>query len=209
MTKDYLRYLVYTDFFRLYKRDLTKKEYLSLLMGKKIFSQGFRLVFCYRHCKYFFLNRSNNPLHRTILFLKRSYWTRRYRKLCEKFGIEFPVDVDVGKGFIVWHVNGIVVRRETEFGDNCQLFQQVTIGKIHGNEKRITIGNSVSIGAGAKIIGITNIGDCVAIGANSVITHNVDDCCSVAGVPGRVLHSNKKFNWARTDYLSFDDWKKH
>lgn len=208
MTKDELRYLLYTDFYRIKGRDLSDKEYSKLLKGKQVFSQGNKLLFDFRLYKYYATKKAKNKFESLYIRLRRRQWRNRYSKTCERYGVELPVKVEIGKGFIIRHVNGIVIRGETAFGDNCQIFQQVTIGKVHGNESPIIIGNNVSIGAGAKVIGITSIGDHVAIGANAVVTHNVEGHCSVAGVPARVLHGDKTFNWAKTDYMSFEDWKK-
>ena len=70
-------------------------------------------------------------------------------------------------------------------GENCTVFQGVTIGEWKG--KRPHIGNNVTIFAGAKVIGNVTIGNNVVVGANAVVTHDVPDNAVVAGIPARVI----------------------
>ena len=82
-------------------------------------------------------------------------------------------------------LNGIIVHYKARFGSNCVIYQQVTIGgKDH---KAATIGNNVSIGAGAKIIGGVHIGNNVVIGANTVVTKDIPDNKTVVGAQMRIL----------------------
>ena len=71
----------------------------------------------------------------------------------------------------------------TEIGENCQINQQVTIGYNLHSEKPPTIGNNVSIYAGAKVFGDIKIGDNVRIGANAVVFTDVPDNSIAVGVP--------------------------
>ncbi len=81
------------------------------------------------------------------------------------------------------HLSGIIISLYSEIGDDCTLFQQVTIGEenIGYPGKAPHIGNNVYIGAGAKIIGPIHIGNNVRIGANAVVTKDVPDNCTVVG----------------------------
>lgn len=72
-----------------------------------------------------------------------------------------------------------------KLGKNCKIMQQVTIG-FNGNQKP-TIGDNVTVCAGAKIIGGVTVGNNVIVGANAVVTHNVPDNCVVGGVPARII----------------------
>lgn len=77
--------------------------------------------------------------------------------------------------------------------------QQVTIG--FGNDGNPTIGNNVSVRAGAKIIGNVTIGDDVIIGANAVVVKDVPPHSVVVGVPGRIIKTRTSMNeqWKRIE----------
>ena len=200
--KDELLYLVYTDYFRQYGREITKEVYKEFLHGKGVSLSGFRLLFVYRHYKY--------QLGKNKFSGETLKWKRKYDDLCERLGAEIPIDVTIGKGFIINHTNGIVLNPGAVFGDNCSIQHQVTIGNTR-KSKNLTdvaiLGSGCTIGAGAKLIGPVKIGNNVAIGANAVVTHDVQDNCSVGGVPARVITENREYIGRNTSYLSFEEWK--
>ncbi|MBE5958644.1 MAG: serine acetyltransferase [Lachnospiraceae bacterium] len=81
-------------------------------------------------------------------------------------------------------LKGIIISPNARIGKNAKIFQQVTIGiaDFDGDKKDVPIiGNNVTIGAGAKILGAISVGDNVKIGANSVITKDVPDNCTIVG----------------------------
>ena len=91
---------------------------------------------------------------------------------------------NVGGGLRLQHLNGIYIHNNATLGENCTVFQQVTIGlNEHRSDynKAPQIGNRVYIGAGAKIIGNVIIGDDVIVGANAVVTKNVPSGVTVVG----------------------------
>lgn len=81
-------------------------------------------------------------------------------------------------------------------GENCQIYQQVTIGNNGGIP---TIGNNVEICAGAKVIGPITIGDDVVIGANSVVTKNIPSHSVVVGIPAKIIKTRDSIDqpWRR------------
>ncbi len=104
-------------------------------------------------------------------------------------GIEIHPAAKIGKGFFIDHGMGVVVGETTEIGENCLLYQGVTLGgtgKVKG-KRHPTLGNNVVVGAGTKILGAITIGDNVKIGANSVVLTSVHKNSIVVGVPGRVI----------------------
>lgn len=103
-------------------------------------------------------------------------------------GIEIHPGARIGPGFFIDHGMGVVIGETAEIGENCLLYQGVTLGGT-GKEKgkrHPTLGNNVIVGAGAKILGAIKIGDNAVIGANSVILKPVPDNSICVGVPGRV-----------------------
>lgn len=104
-------------------------------------------------------------------------------------GIEIHPGAKIGPGFFIDHGMGVVIGETTEIGEDCLLYQGVTLGGT-GKEKgkrHPTLGNHVVVGAGAKILGNIRIGDYVKIGANSVVLKSVPDHAIVVGIPGKVI----------------------
>lgn len=84
------------------------------------------------------------------------------------------------------HLNGIIISHYAKVGKNCTIYQQVTIAQDENN-KAATIGDNVTIGAGAKILGNVTIGDNVKIGSNAVVVKDVPSNCTAVGVPARII----------------------
>lgn len=103
-------------------------------------------------------------------------------------GIEIHPAAQIGAGLVIDHGMGVVIGETSEVGENCLLYQGVTLGGT-GKEKgkrHPTLGSNVVVGAGSKILGAIRIGNNVMIGANSVILKPVPDNAICVGVPGRV-----------------------
>src|SRR3990170_4165463 len=84
---------------------------------------------------------------------------------------------------------GVVIGATTEIGDNCHLYQGVTLGGTSTKQEKRhpTLENNVSVGAGAKLIGAITVGENASIGAGSVVVTNVPANATVVGVPGHVV----------------------
>ncbi len=103
-------------------------------------------------------------------------------------GIEIHPAAKIGPGFFIDHGMGVVIGETAEVGENCLLYQGVTLGGT-GKEKgkrHPTLKNNVVVGAGAKVLGAITVGNNVIIGANSVILKPVPDNAICVGVPGRI-----------------------
>lgn len=94
-----------------------------------------------------------------------------------------------GPGLNLYHTGArIAVKYGTTLGANCTLLEGVVFGKKTGNgDEPQTIGDNCFFGTGAKILGTLTIGSNVTVGALSVVTHNVLDGQTVAGVPARPI----------------------
>jgi serine O-acetyltransferase len=107
-------------------------------------------------------------------------------------GIGLGTDAQIGPGLYIGHFGQIFVSPHAVIGRRCNLSPGVSIGVAGRNGQRGAprIGDEVYIGPGAKIIGPIRIGNGVAIGANAVVTHDVPDGVTVAGVPARIINDH-------------------
>ncbi|WP_269153781.1 serine O-acetyltransferase [Limosilactobacillus balticus] len=87
------------------------------------------------------------------------------------------------------HWGGVAINGNAKIGSNCHIFGDVTIGvKDNLGSKEPQIGDNVTIGASARIIGPIKIASNCIIGANAVVTHSVlEERKTIVGIPGRVL----------------------
>ncbi len=108
-------------------------------------------------------------------------------------GIEIHPGATIGKRFFIDHGMGVVIGETTVIGDDVLIYQGVTLGGIgHSTGKRHpTLGNFVTVGAGAKILGNITIGNNSRIGASSVVIKDVPENCTVVGIPGRIVKERK------------------
>ena len=104
-------------------------------------------------------------------------------------GIEIHPCAQIGEKLFIDHGMGVVIGETTVIGDNCHLYQGVTLGGTSTKraKRQPTLGEGVVVGAGAKIIGAVNIGDDAKIGAGSVVVTNVPPNATVVGVPGHIV----------------------
>lgn len=95
----------------------------------------------------------------------------------------------IGRRLFIDHGAGVVIGETAEIGDDVTLYHGVTLGGTSWNKakRHPTLGDGVLVGAGAKILGAITIGDRVRVGANSVVNKNVPACCTVVGIPGRIV----------------------
>jgi serine O-acetyltransferase len=104
-------------------------------------------------------------------------------------GIEIHPGARIGERFFIDHGMGVVIGETTVIGDNCHLYQGVTMGGTSTKraKRHPTLGKGVVVGAGAKVIGAVTIGDGAKIGAGSVVVTNVPANATVVGVPGHIV----------------------
>ena len=104
-------------------------------------------------------------------------------------GIEIHPGATIGRGLVIDHGTGVVIGETAEIGDNCTIYQGVTLGgtgKI-GGKRHPTLGNNVMVGAGAKVLGPLTIGDNVKIAAGAVALHDIPKDSTAVGIPARVV----------------------
>lgn len=107
------------------------------------------------------------------------------------FGIEASPRVEIGGGLFLPHTVGTVIGA-ARIGENVTIMQGVTLGAKEPDmgftlSARPVIGNGVTIGAGAKIIGHVTVGDHAKIGANAVVLNDVPAHATAVGIPARIV----------------------
>jgi serine O-acetyltransferase len=107
----------------------------------------------------------------------------------EVFQVDINPAVRMGKGIFIDHATGVVIGQTAVIEDNVSILQDVTLGgtgKERG-DRHPKIRSGVLIGAGAKILGNIEVGECARVAAGSVVLHPVPKKMTVAGVPARVV----------------------
>lgn len=104
-------------------------------------------------------------------------------------GIEIHPGATIGRGLFIDHGSGVVIGETAEIGDNCTLYQGVTLGGTGKDvgKRHPTLGNNVMVGAGAKILGPFKVGDNAKIAANAVVLSEVPADSTAVGIPARVV----------------------
>ncbi len=130
------------------------------------------------------------------LYEKGHFFLARWisQRAARKTGIEIHPGAKIGKGLFIDHGCGVIIGETSVIGDNCTLYQGVTLGgtgKEQG-KRHPTLGNNVMVSAGAKVIGSFKVGDNSKIGAGSVVLQEVPPNSTVVGVPGRVVKRSKQ-----------------
>lgn len=147
---------------------------------------GFEVWWLYNGYKAIRSHRRANWLHRHGLRLLARWESQR---CVRRTNIEIHPAAVIGRRFFIDHGTGVVIGETTEIGDDCTLYQGVTLGgtgKDHG-KRHPTLGNHVMVGAGAKVLGPIHIGNNVRIAAGAVVLSDIPDDCTAVGIPARVV----------------------
>ena len=145
-------------------------EVFFLCSGFKAVRSHRKANWCYRH---------------NLKFLARWISQRSRRKT----GIEIHPAAQIGRGLFIDHGMGVVIGETTQIGDNCTLYQGVTLGGTGKDQgkRHPTLGNNVLVGAGAKVLGPFTVGDNARVAAGAVVLAAVPEDATAVGVPARVV----------------------
>ena len=104
-------------------------------------------------------------------------------------GIEIHPGATIGRGLVIDHGSGVVIGETAEIGDNCTIYQGVTLGGTGKDEgkRHPTLGNNVMVGAGAKVLGPMTIGDNAKIAAGAVVLDAIPANSTAVGIPAKVV----------------------
>ena len=120
-------------------------------------------------------------------------------------GVDIHPAATIGERFFIDHATGVVIGETTVIGDDCTIYQGVTLGgtSLVKGKRHPTIGDRVVVGAGAKVLGPIVIGADARVGANSVVVRDVPPGAVVVGVPGQIISRGE----AGASDSAYDDQK--
>ncbi|MGN6669572.1 MAG: serine O-acetyltransferase [Trinickia sp.] len=125
-------------------------------------------------------------------WLARRHWLARFISQLARFltGIEIHPGATIGRRVFIDHGMGVVVGETAEIGDDCTIYQGVTLGGTsltRGSKRHPTLARGVVVGAGAKVLGGFTVGEDAKIGSNAVVNKPVPAGCTAVGNPARVI----------------------
>jgi len=141
---------------------------------------GFKAVRAYRRANFFY--RHN------MKFLAR--WISQNAR--RRTGVEIHPGATIGSGLVIDHGMGVVIGETTEIGNDCTIYQNVTLGGTGKDQgkRHPTLGNNVLVGTGAKVLGPFKVGDNARIAAGAVVLSEVPENATAVGVPARITRIN-------------------
>lgn len=156
---------------------------------------GFKAVRAYRKAHWFYQH--------DMKFIARfiSQWARH------RTGIEIHPGATIGKNLFIDHGMGVVIGETAEIGDNCTLYQGVTLGGTGKDtgKRHPTLGNNVLVGSGAKVLGPFTVGDNARIASGAVVLAEVPANATAVGVPARIVKINGEKVNEKLDQIHISD----
>jgi len=169
---------MFEDLRAIRRRDPAARSYIEIIL---LYS-GFHALIYHRIAHFFY------KIH--------FYFIARALSQFAKFltGIEIHPGATIGKGLFIDHGTGVVIGETAEIGDNCTIYQGVTLGGTGKDtgKRHPTIGNNVLIGSGAKVLGPFKVGNNVKIASGAVVLNEIPDDCTAVGVPARIVRRGGK-----------------
>ncbi len=128
------------------------------------------------------------------LYLRKHFFLARWisQRVRKKTGIEIHPGATIGRRLVTDHGMGIVIGATAEIGDDCLLYQGVTLGGTGKDQgkRHPTLGNNVMVGSGARVLGPFKVGDNARIAAGAVVLSEVPPGSTAVGVPARIVRVN-------------------
>lgn len=143
--------------------------------------------------------QSNKKIGGVITRILRFYYLYYIKKSdafnCASFGTDLGQGAEFATPPHLPHgPNGIIISKFAKIGRNCRIYHQVTIATKKIDDKFVSaiIGDNCTLGAKCTILGGVRVGNNVKVGANAVVTKDIPDNCTVAGVPAKIIKEMKK-----------------
>ena len=162
---------IWQDVKAVQERDPAARSALEVLL----LYQGVHALIWYRFAHWFYRHH--------MFFIARliSQFARFFTQ------IEIHPGAELGHGILIDHGSGVVIGETAVVGDNCTIYQGVTLGGVGLNKgkRHPTLGSKVTVGAGAKILGAFEVGDNCKIAANAVLLKPLENDTTAVGIPAR------------------------
>lgn len=160
---------------------------LRFIMLKRVrkFQPSYDAVYMFRYCTLFYKTRN---------LIKKQICRRYKRLLVYRYGIFFSVTEKTffGKGISFPHPSSIVIGADVSVGENCVIYQNVTIGGARRGAERTNkypdIGDNCILYAGSKILGGISLANGTKVGANAVLLRDTEEDSTYAGVPAKRIN---------------------
>ena len=123
-------------------------------------------------------------------------------------GVEIHPAAKIGAEFFIDHGSGVVIGETAEIGERVTLYQGVTLGGtgFQRGKRHPTLGDNVTVGSGAKLLGPIAVGDGAKIGANTVVVEDVPQDSTVVGNPGHpVKVEGRRVEGPDADWIHLPD----
>ena len=137
--------------------------------------------------------------YKAVRSYRRAHWLHNHglrflarwesQRCVKKTNIEIHPAAQIGRRLFIDHGAAVVIGETTEIGDDCIIYQGVTLGGTGKDvgKRHPTLGNNVMIGAGAKVLGPMRIGDNTKVAAGAVVLTEIPDNSTAVGIPARVV----------------------
>ena len=172
------------------------KEYLQSIIDRDPAAKSkLSIILTYPGVKAVFLHKFANFFSKAGFSLVARIISQFSRFLT---GIEIHPAANIGKNLFIDHGMGVVIGETSDIGDNVTIYHSVTLGgispSIKSDEQRNvkrhpTLKNNVVIGSGAQILGPIIIGEYAKVGANAVVTRNVEPHAVMVGIPAKNIQT--------------------
>jgi len=123
-------------------------------------------------------------------------------------GVEIHPAAQIGGDFFIDHGSGVVIGETAEIGDRVTLYQGVTLGGtgFQRGKRHPTLGDNVTVGSGAKLLGPIEVGHGAKVGANTVVVEDVPPNSTVVGNPGHTVRvDGRRVEGPDTDWIHLPD----
>jgi serine O-acetyltransferase len=123
-------------------------------------------------------------------------------------GVEIHPAAEIGREFFIDHGSGVVIGETAKIGDRVTLYQGVTLGGtgFQRGKRHPTLGDNVTVGSGAKLLGPIDVGDNAKIGANTVVVEDVPPGATVVGNPGHPVRvEGRRVEGPDADWIHLPD----
>jgi serine O-acetyltransferase len=170
----------------IYSQYMFKSKFRFFL--SKIKREPARIIYLFlvlsRKCDYYYYLKNNtSKIQFSLLYF---YYVCRKNRVGERLGLEIGTE-NIGKGLMIFHYN-VVINAGSIIGVNCHLHGDNCIGNDGKTDECPRIGDNVSLGVGAKVIGNVTIANNIKIAAGAVVVHSfLEEGITIGGVPAKKI----------------------